>query len=110
MSFGSKLKELRLQQAKSLQQVADAVKASKAHIWELETGKSKNPSIQLVERLAEYFKVTVANLVGELPEEDEQLLVMFRDMKDLGDEDRQTVQVVIDSLKARRKERPPDEN
>ena len=36
-----RLKELRLKKKLSLQELADAVGVSKAHVWELETGKSK---------------------------------------------------------------------
>lgn len=103
MSIGARLKELRMRKGKSLQQVADAVGASKAHIWELETGKSHNPSLDLLKRLAEYFKVTVAALIGETLEEDDSLLVLYRDMKDLKDEDRQLLESIIASMKERQK-------
>ncbi len=53
MTLASKLKALRLKKNKSLQQVADAVDASKNHIWDLETGKSRNPSIELLTKLGE---------------------------------------------------------
>lgn len=104
MSLGQKLKELRLRKGESLQQVADAVKASKAHIWELEMGTSKNPSVDLLSRLANHFEVRVASLVGENPEEgeDEGAVVMYRDIKGLGGRDRQTIQDVINSLKKRK--------
>ena len=39
MPLGEKIKILRTRKKLSLQEVADAVGASKAHIWELETGK-----------------------------------------------------------------------
>lgn len=64
MSLGARLKELRLKKGTSLQSVADAVGASKPHIWELERGSSKNPSLDLVARLAKYFSVTVDYLAG----------------------------------------------
>lgn len=65
MSLGSRLKELRIKQGESLQAVADALDSSKAHIWELETGRSSNPSLDLLERLARHFKVPLAMLAGE---------------------------------------------
>ena len=67
MTLASKIKELRLKKNKSLQQVADEVGASKAHIWDLETGKSKNPSIDLLTKLAKCFGVSVADLIGRIP-------------------------------------------
>lgn len=107
MSLGQKLKELRLRQGESLQQVADAAKVSKAHIWELEMGKSQNPSMDLLGRLADHFKVRVASLVGENPgeDEDEEAIVMYRDIKGLEGRDRQTIQDVIDSMKKRKSEK-----
>src|SRR3546814_3321242 len=55
--LGAKLRELRVERGQSLQQVADAVSASKAHLWEVETGKTQNPSVDLVRRLADHFGV-----------------------------------------------------
>jgi transcriptional regulator with XRE-family HTH domain len=63
MSISQRLKVLRLKANQSLQDVADAVAASKAHIWELERGTSKNPSLELLQRLATHFKVTVSYLI-----------------------------------------------
>lgn len=64
MSLGACLNKLRLQKQKSLQTVADAVGASKPHIWELEKGTSKNPSLDLVTKLANYYSVSVDYLIG----------------------------------------------
>ena len=38
MSLATKLKELRVSRKQSLQDVADAIGASKTHVWDLETG------------------------------------------------------------------------
>ena len=59
MSLATKLKKLRVKKGESLQQVADAVGVSKAHIWELEGARSTNPGLELIKRLADHFKVTV---------------------------------------------------
>ena len=56
MSLGARLTRLRLDKGESLQQVADAVGVSKAHIWELEKGRTDNPSMALVTRLADLFR------------------------------------------------------
>lgn len=108
MALGAKLKELRLRKGQSLQQVADAVGSSKAHIWELETGKSKNPSIELLTKLAENFDVSVAYLIGEAPgspDEEPELIAMYRDFKGLAEADRATIAGLIKMLKARKKEK-----
>lgn len=108
MPLAGKLKELRLKKGRSLQQVADAVRASKAHIWEVEKGSVKRPSLDLVMRLAEYFEVSIASLVGDDPYADdveEELLVMFRDLKNLDPRDREMIQRMMSGLK----QTPPKE-
>ena len=102
ITLAQRLKELRLKKKNSLQDVADAVGASKAHVWELETGKSKNPSIELVTKLAEHFGVPVAQFMGEDPEAteaDQELVAMFRDLKDLTPRDREILRSTITSMK-----------
>jgi transcriptional regulator with XRE-family HTH domain len=104
MTLASKIKELRLKKNKSLQQVADDVGASKAHIWDLETGRSKNPSIDLLTQLAKCFGVSVAELIGENPAAkgvDPQVVAMYRELKDLSPADRQAIQAMMDHLKAK---------
>jgi transcriptional regulator with XRE-family HTH domain len=105
MSFSGRLKELRLRCGKSLQDVADSISVSKAHLWELEAGRSKNPSFDLLKKLSDYFKVSVGTLVDENPDQvrdasDEQLMVLFRHIKGLDPEDRALIQKVIDHQKS----------
>jgi transcriptional regulator with XRE-family HTH domain len=104
MSFAAKLKGLRMRSGKSLQQLADAIGISKAHLWDLESGKSSNPSTDLLKKLSDEFKVTVAWLVGEEPGDDDNLKVMFRQLQELDPTDREIVQAVIDAQK-RQKDR-----
>jgi transcriptional regulator with XRE-family HTH domain len=102
ITLAQRLKELRLKKLDSLQGLADAVQVSKAHVWELETGKSKNPSIELLTKLAKHFEVPLAQLVGEDPEatdEDQELVAMFRDLKDLSLRDREVLRSTIMSMK-----------
>jgi transcriptional regulator with XRE-family HTH domain len=105
MSLASKIKELRVKKKKSLQDVADEVGASKAHIWDLETGKSSNPSIELLTKLAKCFGVSVAEMIGENPaakDVDPQVVAMYRELKELSPSDRQAIQVMMDHLKTRK--------
>lgn len=102
MALGAKLKELRMRKGESLQKVADAVSVSKAHIWEMETGKSKNPSVELLTELAKHFSVSVAFLVGEdpsAPDEDPEIVAMYRDLKGLTLRDRETIRGLMKMLK-----------
>lgn len=105
MSLAMRLQNLRTAKQQSLQEVADAISASKAHIWELEKGTAKNPSIELVRKLADYFEVSIAHLVGEKPDEDgddEQLLVIYRQLKSLDLRDRLVLGDIIKGMQKRR--------
>ena len=102
MSFAKRLAALRMANRLSLQQVADRVGISKAHVWNLEKGQADNPSMELVVKFADVFRVRVADLVGENPDADDQepeMVAMFRDMKKLEPRDRETIRVLMDQLK-----------
>lgn len=104
MSFARKLHDLRIAKRLSLQDVADAVGISKAHVWNLEKGTTANPSMDLVVKLAELFRVRVADLVGENPdamEEPAEMVAMFRDLKKLGERDLETIQMLMEQMKKR---------
>ena len=103
MSLGARLKQLRINKNRSLQDVADAVKASKAHIWEIERGASQNPTMDLLNRLADYFDVSVSYLVGESPDEKEAgLVAMYRDLKSLSPADREKVRAIMKVFKEKK--------
>jgi transcriptional regulator with XRE-family HTH domain len=105
MSFARKLHDLRVRNKMSLQNVADAVGISKAHVFNLEKGLTANPSMELVVDLAKLFRVRVADLVGDNPEaEDEpaEMVAMFRDLKSMDERDRETIQMMMETLKKRR--------
>ena len=107
MSFARKLHDLRLARRLSLQNVADAVGISQAHVFNLEKGLAANPSMELVVKLAELFRVRVADLVGDNPEADDQppeMVAMFRDLKSLREEDRETIRMLMETMKKRREQ------
>lgn len=106
MSFGAKLTRLRLAKSQSLQEVADAVGVSKAHIWELEKGRADNPTLHLITRLADHFQVTAAFLIGEDPQAgdaDPELARMFRQAGELPPEDVALLDDMMRSLLKRRR-------
>ena len=103
MSIGARIKELRVKHNQSLQGLADALGASKAHIWEIERGGSKNPSMDLLKKLAEHFSVTVSYLVGEAPPvEDEGAMVLYRDLKELDEKDQDAIRTLMKHFKEKR--------
>jgi len=104
MALGAKLTALRLKKGASLQEVADAVGVSKAHIWELEKGRSKNPSADLIKRLADYFGQEVGFLVGSVKLKDSEIdeaQLFYRDLKSLSKEERDHILENIKFLKER---------
>lgn len=64
MALAEKLRILRAEKKLSLQAVADAVGVSKPHVWELEKGKTKNPSLELLKQLATLYGVSLDFLAG----------------------------------------------
>lgn len=101
MGVGARITQLRLKRQQSLQQVADAVGVSKAHVWELEKGRTDNPSMALVTRLADHFGVSVAFLVGEdvdAPDADPKLQRMFRQAQKLDERERAILDTMMQSL------------
>lgn len=105
MSLGAKLNELRLRKGESLQQTADAVGVTKTHIWELEKGKSANPSAELLRKLADHFKVTVDYLIDPTREQltiDDEAMVFFRDLKSLDPRDQETLKQMMEFLKGKK--------
>ncbi len=65
MTLGDRVRELRIRKRQTLIDVAEATGASKAHLWEIEQSRSRNPSLDLLKKLAEHFGTSVAYLVDE---------------------------------------------
>lgn len=108
MSLADKIHALRLDKGQSLQEVADAVGVSKAHIWQIEKSRAGNPSMGLVSKLADHFGVTVAWLVSEdytadATDSSSSLARMFRQAQDLDPQDIVLLDDMLQSLLKRRK-------
>ncbi len=105
MGLGERINRLRLEKGESLQDVATAVGVSKAHIWELEKGRTDNPAMALVTRLADHFGVTVSYLVSvdiEALDADADLQRMFRQAQGLDPRDRETLDALLQSFRNRK--------
>lgn len=100
MSLAGRLRELRAKKKISLQVVADTIGISKAHVWELEKGKTKNPSLELLKRIATYYNVTIDYLagVGEQGTEDVHYNTLMRkiDSEDMSESDWKVVEQAVD--------------
>lgn len=104
MALADRIKAFRMKKKLSLQELADAAGVSKAHIWDLETGRSKNPSMDLLIKLANKLEVAVVDLVGENPgaeEEGSRVLGMYRELKNLSDRDLDVINSMIERLKSK---------
>jgi transcriptional regulator with XRE-family HTH domain len=109
MDIGARLYGLRQESGESLQAVADAVGVSKAHVWELEKGRSRNPSFDLVRKLARHYGVSVDVIAGDEDQPDPKTLKVdriHRDLDELSDRDRAVVEDMIRVLKQRQSEIP----
>nr|WP_015061891.1 helix-turn-helix transcriptional regulator [Sulfitobacter sp. DFL14]AFK89169.1 hypothetical protein [Sulfitobacter sp. DFL14] len=107
MSLATRLNQLRVKKGASFQDVADKIGVSKTHIWELEKGRSENPSLEMLTKLADYFNVTIRYLVGEdvTATDDQQLEKMFRQVGSLGENDREFLDDMIKNMMKRRQKR-----
>ncbi|GMM93584.1 helix-turn-helix domain-containing protein [Qipengyuania sp. MTN3-11] len=107
MTLARRLRELRTARRLSLQDVANAVGVSKAHVFNLEKGITKNPSMDLVNKFADLYRVRVSDLVGENPDAEDQpaeVVAMFRDFRDLSEPDREMIGMMIETMKKKRRE------
>ena len=104
MQIGERILSLRQKSGQSLQQVADAVGVSKAHVWELEKGRSANPSFELVRKLAQHFGVGLDVLSGTSAEPDDETLQIeriHRGLEGLSERDRAVVEDLIRTMRSK---------
>lgn len=104
--LGERVHRLRTDAGQSLQDVAAATETTKAHIWQIEKGRAQNPSMALVRRIADHFRVSLSYLVDEdanAPGEDDDLKRMFRQAKDLEPKDREALDAMLQHFLAQRK-------
>lgn len=104
MDIGERLFNLRQKSGESLQEIAAKVGVSKAHVWELEKGRSKNPSFDLVRKLARHFGVSIEVLTGEAEEpqqKDVEIAQINRGLEALSERDREIVRQMIETMSAK---------
>jgi len=97
--LGNQLKELRQQYGLTLRQVEDAVGISNAYLSQLENGKIKMPSVQVLYKLAQLYRTAldlllwhagIIEVLGDIiklgvettPEEQQQLLRYLKFIRD----------------------------
>lgn len=109
-TFAQRLRRFRMAKKLSLQQLADKIGASKAHVWDLEQGKTKNPSLGLLTELSRALDVPIKDLVGEGDAtEDQQLAPLFRDLRGLDPADLDLIKTMTEQLRARKDGNTPND-
>lgn len=102
-SFGARLRALRMKNKLSLQDLADRVGASKAHIWDMEQGNTKNPTLALLTELSRALGAPIKELVGETDAttdaESPKLGPLFRDLRGLSDTELDLIKTMTDKLR-----------
>ena len=69
MRLGAKLRELRERRGETQREVADAIGVSRYMIIRLERGQFKRATSSVVAKLADYYGVSVEEMLGEPPDD-----------------------------------------
>lgn len=64
VTFGERIKELRMARGLTLDQLAQATRSSKSYVWELENKNPPRPSAEKLSAIAAELGVTVDYLLG----------------------------------------------
>lgn len=78
LRLGERLRRAREQSGYSLTQAADRVGMSRLHVWKLECGRSGNPTLYVLLRLAEAYGVRAERLISGLASRDLKLGRVWR--------------------------------
>lgn len=65
-SMRSRMKKLRATAGLSLAQLSKVSGITKPHLWEMESGNSTNPSIDILGKLVKVYGVSIGYLIGEV--------------------------------------------
>lgn len=109
MGLANNIKRLRKNTGWSQSQLAEQIGAHLSHINRIETGKY-NPSLDVVQKLAQTFNVTIDYLVSDTEEdfnevriENKNLLEKIKLIDSLDDDDKSALMRVIDSMLTKKK-------
>jgi transcriptional regulator with XRE-family HTH domain len=109
MGLADNLKRMRKKKGWSQSQLAEQIGSHLSHINRIETGKY-NPSLDVVQKLAKVFNITIDYLVSDTEEdfkevriEDKSLLDRVKLIDSLDEEDRTALIRVIDSMLTKKK-------
>lgn len=100
------IKHYRAKSRFSLKQLALAVGVSKGHLWDLESDRSRNPSLETLRGLSNALGVPIHVLVGESSSiEADSLCIIEREIRSLCKADQRLVGTLIHNLKLQKEAR-----
>lgn len=92
--IGDKIKSLRLKKELSAKQLAEATSLTPAYLSMLEKGKRTNPSLEIIQELANALDTTVDYLLSD----DENLTdKVLKEKNDLTDKDKKDIEKSLDA-------------
>lgn len=99
--FGEKLRKIRTDQKKTLEELAIAIGSSKAYVWQLENKKNAKPSAELLLKISNFLGESPDFFLDDTAEERSESQVedaFFRKFKKLSAEDKRSIERIISGL------------
>lgn len=107
-TLGGKVRIIRNARGESLAATALAIGTSKGHLSDIENGTAKNPSIELVKKIADHFGVGVDSLLNASSAPDEKSVrayKLYQMARAMDDRDLLIIENLMETLR-----RPPPSN
>ncbi|MAC77376.1 MAG: transcriptional regulator [Rhodobacteraceae bacterium] len=101
--FGEKLRKVRTDQKRTLEELAAAIGSSKAYVWQLENKSNAKPSAELLLKIAKFLRTSPEFFLDD--EVDEPLVdhrsdALFRKFQKLSDDDKRYIERIVTGLDA----------
>ncbi|MEO9458254.1 MAG: helix-turn-helix transcriptional regulator [Lentilitoribacter sp.] len=104
--FGEKLRQIRTNKNKTLEELAAGIGSSKAYVWQLENKKNAKPSAEFLLKIANYFDESPDYFIDDSIEERTESHVeeaFFRKFRKLSKDDKEKFDRMISALEPRKK-------
>ena len=99
--FGEKLRKVRTDRKKTLEELATAIGSSKAYVWQLENKKNAKPSAELLLKISNYLGESPDYFLDDAASERSENQVedaFFRKFRTLSDEDKRYIDRIVSGL------------
>ena len=101
-TLSDRIRFFRKQRGLSLRELALNAGTSKNHVWSLEKGDSRNPTLGVLRGLSDAMDIPIHVLAGESDQLD-RLSILCRWVRDLPTEDLKLVKATVSTLRGIRK-------